>query len=359
MRSRILILLFGDIGDTLLTVPAMRALRNQFPRARIVVLGSPVATEIVKPLGLVDDALTIDKHVFDSPISVFRPGALRTLSSLLGELRKQHFDTTVIFHHLVSPWGSLKFAGLAFWSGAPERVGLDNGRGWFLTRRATDAGFGAYHESEYWLQVVATLGAHGDGRLEFPITDQDREQANALLKSNGIMGEKVLAIHPGTGAYGPGRRWPAERFAQSARMLLAREPMACIVVGTAEDSEAGNVVLAALQGQATNLLGHTSLGVLGAILQRCTLLLANDGGVAHVASAVGTPVVAVFGPSNDRAWRPLASVTVSAELPCRPCFYRDFSTGLRNGCSTRECLALVTPHAVAAAALDVLRETGG
>ena len=75
-----------------------------------------------------------------------------------------------------------------------------------------------------------------------------------------------------------------------------------------------------------------------------------------MAAAVGTPVVSVFGPSNDRAWRALTSTVVAAELPCRPCFYRDRERGLPAGCCTRECLTLVTPEAVAEAALAVLEE---
>jgi heptosyltransferase-2 len=111
-----------------------------------------------------------------------------------------------------------------------------------------------------------------------------------------------------------------------------------------------------LGSRATNLVGRTSIGETGALLERCALLIANDGGVAHLGAAIGCPVVAVFGPSNDRAWRPLGGTVVAADLACRPCFYRDFETGMPHGCATRECLALVTPRMVANVALGILQE---
>jgi ADP-heptose:LPS heptosyltransferase len=104
------------------------------------------------------------------------------------------------------------------------------------------------------------------------------------------------------------------------------------------------------------VVGRTTPRVLAAVLERCDLLLANDGGVAHVAATVQTPTVAVFGPSNDAAWRPLGAHVVAADIPCRPCFYRDFQIGLRGGCATRECLALVSPTQVAARALAILED---
>jgi heptosyltransferase-2 len=135
--------------------------------------------------------------------------------------------------------------------------------------------------------------------------------------------------------------------------------MECVVVGTREEASAIREVCWYTGPKAHNLEARTSLGVLGGILERAEVLLANDGGVAHLAAAVGTPVVAVFGPSNDRAWRPLLGTVVAADLPCRPCFYRDFERGKPGGCSPRECMHLVTPAMVVAAARRLLRERRG
>lgn len=352
--ERILVLLFGDLGDTLLTVPALRAIRRRYPRARLVALTKDLPAQILRDLELVDDVIVVDKHAFDAPLALLNPRAWLALIRVGLKLRREQVDSVAIFHHLVSRWGTLKFALLALAAGACERVGIDNGRGWFLTRRVEDCGFGARHEAEYMMEVAGLLDAQGNLDLEAPVRDADRLAANRLLAQAPSSGAGLLAIHPGTGAYGPGRRWEPARFAEAAAIVMDRRGLGAVIVGTDTDSSAASEVAERLGGHVLNLVGKTSVGELGAVLERCRVLLANDGGVAHLSAAVGTPVVTVFGPSNEAAWRPLLGTVVAAELACRPCFYRDVSTGLRDGCATRECLRLVTPGDVAAAALDLL-----
>jgi heptosyltransferase-2 len=351
MRQTILLFQFGDLGDTILTVPAIRAVRKRHLDARLVLLGKSTACTYLVGLGLVDEAIDVDKHVFDRPMSVADPRALAALFRLIKRLRREQASTVVVFHHLVTRWGAWKFAALTLASGARRRLGVDNGRGWFLTERVRDRGFGFRHEAEYWLEVAGLLQAEGDLRLEAPpISSEDRRVAQRLL-GDMARGRRILAIHAGTGWYGPGRQWPAESFAEAARLVMACEDVACVLVGTRQDEEAARRV-ADLMGQpVASLIGRTSVGELAAVLEHCALLLANDGGVAHLAAALGIPVVAVFGPSNDRAWHPLHAHVVASDLPCRPCFYRDFERGLPEGCATRECLTLVTPEIVARRAL--------
>lgn len=348
MQRRILLLLFGDLGDTLLTVPAVRALRLRFPNARLIVLSKELPAQILQELELVDAAIVVDKHLFDRPSSLLRPRSWLEIVGLWWRLRRERADTAVLFHHLVTRWGALKFALLTLASGARRRAGIDNGRGWFLTESVTDRGFGDRHEAQYFLDVAALLGAEGELRLEAPVTDRDRCEAEELLAS--VESEPLIAIHPGTGWYGPGRRWSSAGFIRAAQLSLEQSGGTCVVVGTSQEQHETDEVAAALGSRAINLAGKTSVGVLGAVLERCVVTIANDGGVAHLSAAVGTPVVAIFGPSNDRAWRPLLGTVVASNLACRPCFYREYERGLPNGCSTRECLALVTPQMVAAAA---------
>jgi len=359
MPETLLILLFGDLGDTILTVPAIRALRERYPHSRVLLLCKAATGRVVRDLALVDEIVAVDKHLFDRPASLLNPRALFALLRLMRSLRRERIDTVVIFHHLVTRWGTLKYALLSLATGARRRVGLDNGRGWFLTQAVQDKGFGDRHESEYWMDVSGLLGARGPLSLEFPVGDADRASAQRKLAHKGIGGEQLLAVHPGTGWYGPGRRWAPERFAAAVSLILEKRSMRCVVLGTEEDVEAATRVLDLLGEQAVSLVNETPLGELGAVLEGCSLLLANDGGVAHVSAAVGTPVIAIFGPSNDRAWRPLQGTVVAADITCRPCFYRDFERGLPNGCATRECLALVTPRMVAGAALALLAEQQG
>ena len=354
MASTIQILLFGDLGDAVLTIPAIRAVRESFPSARIQLLCKAEIGKIVAGLDVIDEVVAVDKAAYDSPAATFKPGNLWSLARLALRLRSARPETVIVFHHLVRRWGTMKYAALALAGGAKRRVGLDNGRGWFLTERVPDLGFGAYHESEYWMQVAAAAGATGRPALEFPVSDADRHAVDHLLAYEGLAQRKLVAIHPGTGAYGPGRRWHAESFAAAAALVARECDVHFVVVGTELERDAATTIEQRLEDRATNLTGRTTVNELAALLERCRLTIANDGGVAHVSAAVNTPVVAIFGPSNEAAWRPLLGEVVASELPCRPCFYHDFKTGKRFGCASRECLALVTPRDVAQAAVRLL-----
>ncbi len=349
MQRRILLLLFGDLGDTLLTVPAIRAIRRRFPDARLTVVSKALPAEIVERLNLVDESIVVDKHLFDRPASLLGLRSWLLMLRLLLRLRRERADTVVLFHHLVTRWGTLKFALLALASGATQRLGIDNGRGWFLTQSVEDRGFGERHEAQYFLDVVALLDAEGTLDLEAPVTDADRRSADTLLKGAGR--PPFIAVHPGTGWYGPGRRWPVASFIRAAELCLEGTGGTCVIVGTSVEADEADEMAVALGGRAVNLAGRTSIGELGGVLERCTVTIANDGGVAHLSAAVGTPVVTIFGPSNDRAWRPLLGTVVASDIACRPCFYREFERGLPNGCATRECLALVSPRMVVDAVL--------
>lgn len=356
MPRTVLLLLFGDIGDTVLTIPAIRAIRERYPGTRLLLMSKPLPGGIVLRLGLVDEIIDVEKHLFDRPVDLLRPAVVLRLLALWWRLRRERTDTVVLFHHLVTRWGAVKFGLLSIASGARERLGIDNGRGWFLTRSIRDMGFGARHEAEYWLSVAELLDAPGSLDLEFPVEERDRARAQLLLEARGLQGRRIFAVHPGTGPYGPGRKWSPQRFAETAARVVAEHGMRPVIVGTDVDRAETDRVAEVLGDSAVNLAGQTDLGLLAAVLERCEVLIANDGGVGHIAAAVGTPVVSVFGPSNDRAWRPLGGLVVAADLGCRPCFYRDFGRGLPAGCATRECLTLVSPRDVARAVRLVIGE---
>lgn len=356
MPKTVLIFSFGDLGDTILTVPAIRAIRRRYPRDRILLLAKPGPGSFVAELDLIDALIPVNKHIFDRMSALLRPRAQLSLLKLLFRLRREQIDTVVVFGHLVTYFGAVKYALLSLATGASSRIGLDNGRGWFLTGAAEDEGFGAKHEAEYWLEVAGLLDAPGNLRLEAPVSNSDRRVADGLLSPLLKRGGPVIAFHASAGWYGPGRKWEPHFFAEVADILARESDCQIVAVGTDEDRCDVDLMLAAMECPYLDLTGKTSVGELAAVLARCDLLVANDSGVGHLASAVCTPVISVFGPSNDRAYRPLTSTVVAADLPCRPCFYRGFERGLPKGCGTRQCMQLVTPSMVAREAKRVLRE---
>jgi heptosyltransferase-2 len=380
----ILVMMLGDVGDVLLATPALRQLRDASPDAHITALTKPTTMPVLAQGGLVNAFLPVDKHLFDRPTALLRPGVALGLLRFARDLRRRRFDAVVVLHHLVTLWGTVKFAGLALATGAPMRAGLDNGRGVFLTHRARDLGFDVAHEAEYWSRVVAALVAphppafspsrgegeravsplcvlEGEGALPAPtfvVSGAAQVAADALLRDAGLApGAPLLAVHPGSGAYSVARRWFPERFAAVADELSCRYGLGVVLLGNEDERALADTVIGHMRRPAANLAGRTSLEELGGVLRRCALLVGNDAGVAHLASAVGTPVVAIFGPFNHHTWRPLGrSLVVRADppLPCMPCVNRGFSRGYPEGCPPRYCLQEVTPAMVVAAAEQLL-----
>ncbi|HET9494923.1 MAG TPA: glycosyltransferase family 9 protein, partial [Chloroflexia bacterium] len=292
---------------------------------------------------------------------------------LLVRLRRERYDALAVFHHFTTRWGSIKFRTLAFAAGSPVRAGLDNGRGGFLTLHALDRGFGAAHEVDYWLSVAGLLGAdpRAGYRPSLPVTQRHRDDAARLLQDTGnrhaMTPAPLVALHPGAGRYSMARIWPVERFAQVARALVDRYGAEIVIVGGPDEAESAAELEAKVErpGRVHAFAGRTSIHVTAALLERCDLFVGNDSGPMHMAAAVGTPVVAVFGPSNWGAWGPYAPpdehsphAIVRRDLPCMPCFYRAHSLGLREGCGPRPCLTGLAADpvlAACAAALDRLQ----
>jgi len=348
-----LVVKLADMGDLLTAIPALRALRESFPHFRIEALVTPHSAPILEDSALVDDILTFEKHRYDSVISAIKPFSLWSLIRLWRDLRSRRYEWLFILHHLTTRWGTLKYAGLALSTGTRERIGLDNGRGWFLTQRVKDLGFGGRHEVDYWLEVVGVAGAKSEN-LTLPVSEGAMAKAHLLLGGSGRWREGVplVAIHPGSGEYSLARRWPLDRFAQVADALMERRGVQVVLLGGPDEAELTQSVASLMRHEAIDLGGKTSIPVLAALLRECRLFVGNDSGVMHLASAVGTPMVAIFGPSNPLAWGPWgpSHEVVQVDLECSPCIYRGFRLGRLEGCENPECINQVSPEMVLAAA---------
>jgi len=357
--KRILVVKLSDIGDVLTATPALRALRESFPAARVDALIPPNSAPVLAESPLVDDVIVFDKFQYDRPIDAFRPSSLAAVVRFTRDLRRQCYDCLVILHHLTTRWGTLKYALLAVTSGAKVRVGLDNGRGWFLTHRVPDEGFGAKHEVEYWLDAVGTIGAGTeDTSLEMAIGAEDEAFVNDQIPMTKSQTPRpVVAIHPGSGGYSLARRWPPKGFAQVADALVERYRARIVLVGTPADGV--SQVASLMRSEAVNLEGSTNLKQLAAILNRCDLFIGADSGVMHLAAAVGTPLVAIFGPSNHRAWGPWPRdgrhIILRADLACSPCSYVGYKVGQREGCEAMTCMKAIAPEIVLAVAERLLQ----
>jgi heptosyltransferase-2 len=376
--ARILVVKLATIGDLLLATPALRALRETYPRARIDLLVTPASAGLLDGWEVIDNVIVLDKYLFDYPQQLLKnPRNLLKLPLLWRSLHGGKYDAVILMHHLTLFFGRLKHQVLMRATGARWRVGLDNGHGWFLNVRVKDGGFGAMHEADYCLALAQALGAStGDRRLTLPLGEAERQQARELVcgTSTATDGDEtstahpVIAMHPGSGGYSTARRWSPRRFAQLADTLYSEFGGQLLLVGGPEEAALHQQIMHMMQSgmPARSFAGKGSIKVSGAVLELADLFIGNDAGPMHLAAAVGTPTIAIFGLSNAQAWGPYTGSAsgqhggrvevVKLDLPCMPCFYRGHDLGTPEGCMTRDCLAMLGVEQVAAAARRMLRE---
>ena len=319
---RIVVVRPDELGDLVLTTPLLRELRRAAPDAHIALVVQPATADVVRASPHVDEVLVYDPRCdrrlrpFTLPLRALRFGRER-LAPLRPELvLLPRWDGDQVY---------ATFAAAA--SGARWRVGysetanaykgrLNAGYDRLLTHALPTSG--PAHEVERALDLLRALGAEpADDRLELSWTEDDDARAAALLgESMGPHGP-VVALCPSYG-HSALKRWPPERFAELARRLVARRDARVVIVGAAADRDLARPIRDALGDDALDLTGRTTLPQLAALLRRCAAFVGADTGVLHMACAVGTPAVGVYGPTNVVRFRPWGGELVTRDLPCSP-----------------------------------------
>ncbi len=350
-KPSILVLKPCCLGDVLMATAALGALRRAYPSAKITVATTPWARPALQGNPDIDGVLP-----FPEADGMGRFAALRGFA---GNIKARGFDVALVLDR--SPLVSM----VPLWSGIPIRAGLDSaGRGFSLTHKVQVKPL--RHEARLYLDVVEALGVTPDSpSLTYAVVAEDAAWAENILPPDRTW----VAVHPG-GGVNPGstltgKRWPAGRFSEVVgRLLDAGHNIA--LVGGIDDRPLIEDVNAKVRvsevGRIMDLAGSTSFGQLAAILKRCALFLGNDTGPMHLAVAVGTPVVAVFGPSKPQMYGPFspAAEVVYHGEQCEGCAFRG---GLAERCVHQyRCMDAATVDEVWAAVtgmLDVPRERRG
>jgi heptosyltransferase-2 len=304
MPDTLIVRLPNWLGDTVMAVPALRAVREARADARVVLVG-PWAT-LLAGQALAD---------------VLVPYA-RSWTSRLGkwdEIRALGAAVVVLLPN------SFEAALAAWYWGAPRRVGFDAGGRRRLLTDPIAPPMPRQHQIDEYLLVVERLDIRGGERIPRLAAPSEasgpRETIRQLLREAGVAdtGAPVVGIHLGA-AYGPSKLWPVERIAELCRLLAGRGEIPVLLGAAGDVDVAGRVVS---ETGATSLVGRDSPELLPALLVELDALVCGDTGVGHLATALGTPVVALFGPTDPRLSGPRGSARViSHPVPCAPCFYR-------------------------------------
>lgn len=339
--KKILITRTDRIGDVLLSTPAIKALRKSFPQSHIAVMVRPYARDIVLGNPYLDEVIIYDKY--RAQRSFWR-------SIKFGwDLKKRKFDLALILHptnrqHLVS-----------FLAGIKKRVGFNLKSSFLLTDKIEHKKQeGQRHELEYTLDVVRSLGIEPEDKdLFMPIRKDSEVYIEELLarEAAGLASEKMIALHPGASC--PSKIWPTERFAQVADKLAGEFKVRVVVVAGPDDVDKGKNLISLMRCGCIDACGKTTVSQLASLLRRCCLFISNDSGPVHIATAVGVPVIAVFGRGqpglSPRRWGPTGKndIVLHKDVGCRECLAHNCQKGFA-------CLQAISAQEVLAAARKLL-----
>ena len=339
---KILLTRTDRIGDVVLSTPAIKAVRDKYPDAYIAFMVRPYANDIVEGNPYLDDIIEYDKNG--------RHKSLLSTIKFAFYLRKKKFDIAIMLH----PTNRVHL--MAFLAGIPRRIGYDRKMPFFLTDRVPHLKQeGKKHELEYTLDLLKAIGIEAvDKTLFVPVREKDMNAIEIVLDEWHI-GKDVPLIAVNPGASSMSKRWSSENFAKVADALAGKLKARIFIVSDKANAEFAENVAKNMKyepgpcaqgtGEPINLAGKMSVGELVALISKCNIFISNDSGPVHIACAVGTPAVSIFGRKNPglspKRWAPRGekSVFLHKDVGCSEC--------LAEYCKKNfKCLEAITPEEV-------------
>ena len=345
---RILCIRLDNMGDVLMTTPAMHALKHAAPDRHLTLLGSRSGVALAPFIDDLDDAIA-----YNAPWVKHAQHDTAEDQQVLNEVRAGHYDAAVIFTvYSQSPLAAALFCRMA---GIPKVLAHCRENPYALISHhlpETEPASQVRHEVRRQLDLVASVGAINEHPvMRFRTRETDRQSLRIKLAQSGVPDTQYMVAH--CGATAPSRRYPAEYFSQAFRMIGSR---AGAIVLTGDSSERALVAdIAAMCGAEApviNMAGQLELGEFACLVESASLLLSNNTGPVHVAAAVGTPVVDLYALTNPQhtPWM-VPQRVLYQDVPCKYCYRSECPQG------HHACLRGVTPQAVCEAVLELQEET--
>lgn len=308
--ERLLIRSTNWIGDAVMTTPAVRAIRNNFPESHIAMLAKPWVAPVFAHSPHVDEVLIYDAGGRHKGFT----GTIR----LARDLRKYRFDAAILLQN------AIEAALIAFWAGIPTRIGFNtDARRLLLTHpvRCTKE-IKSIHQTGYYLEILKGAGLSvGDRTLELFLGQRDKQGAQKVLETHGVGdADLVIGLNP-SATFGPAKQWFAERYAELGDRLSETFHAKILIFGGPSDKVLGRRITQMMACPAIDISGNTTLGEAMALIARCRVFVTNDSGLMHVAAALNTPLVAVFGSTNSTTTSPYSrtSRVIRSPIACSPC----------------------------------------
>ena len=343
------------VGDSILSLPALKRARLEFPQARITLLVLPWVAGIYEGCTAIDDIWLYDRRDLHRGLS----GKLR----LIRELRERRFDAALLFQN------AFEAAVLARLAGIPVRAGYDrDGRGWLLSHKvAVDPRVSKLHQTYYYLDFLEQLlgrprtaqGLEPKPTSQFVaevmpditlvVSPERKHAAQTRLQLQGVeFNRTVVGVNPGA-FYGSAKRWSSERYATVLDRLIDERQASVVIFGSPTEVSIAEAIQLRMRNRPIVLSGRTELNELIAMLACCDLFLTNDSGPMHLAAALRVPTLAIFGPTDEIATGPMspAAVVVNKRIECSPCLLRECPIDHR-------CMTLISAEEVARQAFQMI-----
>jgi predicted lipopolysaccharide heptosyltransferase III len=332
--QRILIIKLRYIGDVLLATPTIRSIKAACPDVRITMMVNRGTEDVLFGNQDLDEVIVLDK------------GSLLAQGQFIAGLRRRGFDT------VIDLTDGDRSAFLSWISGAPVRIGFNDEQRWrgrYYTQIVPSVP-GARHRIERDLEVLKPLGIQaGSKDPQLWLTPVEEKRADELLDQLGVrQSQSKVILQPGARYWF--KAWPADRYAELADRLTSQYGCQVLIGGSDQDIDLAQQIQQMAKHSPIIMAGRTTIKQFAAIARKSALFVGSDSGAMHIASAVGTPVVALFGPSNPHEWGPRGgSVEVLyKEIDCRSCFHPTCERGEQN------CMRLISIDEVTLAAAGLM-----
>ncbi|MFH1854406.1 MAG: lipopolysaccharide heptosyltransferase II [Candidatus Omnitrophota bacterium] len=321
---KILIINVNWLGDTLFVTPFIKALRENYPHSYISVLTHPRCREILETSPHIDEIIIYDEKG--------RNRHLLSKFAVISQLKSKKFDAAFILRK------SLSRSMLLFLSNIPTRIGHENKRAGFLLTKRVPLPKKVLHKAEYFLDLARAVGIDPKkARYEFFVSDAVKRMAGEILKEAGLKeGEGFVVIN--AGGNWPLKRWPLKNFAELGDKIRDRLNLKVVLSGAENDIELCGEISGLMRHKPILLCGRSDLKTLGAVFERAKWVISNDSGPMHIAAGVGTPLVALFGPTSPEITGPYGkgtSVVLHKDVGCEiPCY--------KLSCSDNKCMKAIS-----------------
>lgn len=318
---RILVIRLDLLGDLVNSMPAVAALHERFPRARITMLTLPHTAPIARQFPFVDEVLTLDTNSIRSPRNLLRPATYRAFVGMGRRLRRERFDLCVsLFGLMASLW--------AFASGARQRIGYAReSYPYMFTDPLPGRRFDTrQHEVRWDLDLAAAAGASAAPRIpSLRVPPGPAAGVAERLADLGVpVQDRLVGIHGGA-VNGSAKRWPAGHWAALADRLIEAYGVRVVLTGSASERPISEAIRRRMRHSPIVLTGETDIDELLAVLARCDLVISGDSGPLHMAVALGCPTVSIYGPTDPAIYGPTPkpgqpAAVIRRGLACSPCY---------------------------------------